>query len=223
MHDLTKLWRREWLQAVRHPAELLNPLVFFALIAVLFPLSTNAQPTTLQAMGAGVIWVAALLANLLSFARIFNRDLSSGCLHHYALSKTPLSWLVSVKVIIHWLLFAAPLMLIAPVVAFAYGLTVGQIKVLFLGLLLGTPSLALLGAMMSALTLGVRNSSVLLALVLFPLYIPILIFGAGSVAAISVQLTVVPQMALMLAIVLLCALCCPPVCARLIRMKLEYS
>lgn len=167
--------------ALRSRHELANPLIFFVLVVSLFPLAVSPTTEALQAMAPGVIWVSALLAVLLSLDRLFKQDYDDGSLDQLMLSPNPLVILVLAKVTAHWLLTGLPLVLIAPLLGLFMSLPVEAVKVLVYSLLLGTPVLSLIGAIGVSLTVAVNRGGVLLSLIILPLYIPILIFGANAV------------------------------------------
>ncbi len=175
--------RRDLRLALRSKAELGVQLLFYAIVVTLFPLGVGADPTLLRALASGILWVAALLASLLSLPRLFAADFADGTLEQIALSPYPLPALISGKILAHWLTSGAPLAVLSPLLALEFGLQGTELGVLALGLLLGTPTLSLLGAVGAALTLGLRAGGALLALLILPLYVPILIFGAGAVEA----------------------------------------
>ncbi len=169
--------------ALRSRAELGVQLLFYVIVASLFPLATTPERNTLASIGPGVLWVAALLASLLSLPRLFAGDHADGTLEQIALSPYPLVALVAGKIIAHWLTTGLPVVLIAPLLGLQYALSGEALAVLVATLLIGTPILSLLGAIGAALTLGLRSSGSLLALLILPLYVPVLIFGAGAVDA----------------------------------------
>lgn len=175
--------RRDLLLCWRRPADALQPALFLALVATLFPFGVGPEPELLRSMGPGVLWVAALLAALLGLERLFARDHADGSLEQMLLAPVPLAALVLAKVGAHWLATGLPLVLLAPLLALQYGLDGPAIGVLWLGLLIGTPVLGLLGAIGEALALGARGGAVLVALIVLPLTIPVLILGAGAVGA----------------------------------------
>ncbi|MBV7483597.1 heme exporter protein CcmB [Bordetella sp. BOR01] len=177
------LFIRELNLLCRRPAELANPLVFFSLVIALFPLAVGPQSQLLQRMAPGVLWVAALLAVLLSLDGLFRSDLEDGSLEQWLLSAHPLPVLVLAKVLAHWLCSGLALVALAPLLALMLGLPAASLAVLMLSLLLGTPVLSLLGAVGAALTVGLRRGGLLLALLILPLYIPVLILGSGAVQA----------------------------------------
>ena len=167
--------------ALRSRHELANPLIFFVLVVTLFPLAVTPTPEALQAMAPGVIWVSALLAVLLSLDRLFKQDYEDGSLDQLMLSPNPLMILVLAKVTAHWLLTGLPLVIVAPLLGMFMSLPTEAVIVLIYSLLLGTPVLSLIGAIGVSLTVAVNRGGVLLSLIILPLYIPILIFGANAV------------------------------------------
>lgn len=168
--------------AWRARAQWLHPFLYYCLIATLFPLALQPETSTLQLLGPAVIWVSALLANLLGLERLFARDAEQGCLDQWALSQTPLALIAFLMVLTHWLVIMLPLLLITPLIAASYHLAAGQVQGLLLSLLLGSPILCFVGAIGQALLARCQQGGMLLALLLIPLYIPVLILGAGSVA-----------------------------------------
>ncbi|MGN2386681.1 MULTISPECIES: heme exporter protein CcmB [Pseudomonas syringae group] len=174
---------REARLLARRPAELANPLVFFALVIALFPLAIGPDTQLLQALSPGLLWVAALLAVLLSLDGLFRGDFEDGSLEQWVLSPHPLTLLVLGKVLAHWVFSGLALVLLSPVLALMLGLPVQCMPVLMLSLLLGTPVLSLLGAVGAALTVGLKRGGVLLALLILPLYIPVLILGSAALQA----------------------------------------
>ncbi len=182
--------------ALRSKAELGVQLLFYIIVVTLFPLGVGPEPSLLRSLGPGVLWVAALLASLLSLPRLFASDFADGSLEQIALSPYPLPALVSGKILAHWLTTGLPLVVISPLLGLQFGLSGEELAVLAGGLLLGTPTLSLLGAIGAALTLGLRSSG-LVALLILPLYVPILIFGAGAVDAVRAGLSASPQLSLL--------------------------
>lgn len=177
------LFRRELLLAWRQGGEIGLSLGFFVLAVVLFPLGVGPEAEILRRIGAGIIWVAALLAAVLSLDRLFAADHADGALDQLALSAMPLEGAVLAKCAAHWVTTGLPLTLVSPLLALFVDLDAAAIPVLMLGLLLGTPVLSLLGAIAAALTLGARRPGVLSSLLVLPLYLPVLIFGTGAVDA----------------------------------------
>jgi len=198
-------FQQELLLVYRHLAEMLNPLFFFSMIICLFPLAITPDPHVLQLLAPGILWIAALLSVLLTLERLFRTDLQDGSLEQLLLSPQPLAPLVLAKLLAHWLMSAVPLILLAPLLGVTLHLAGPAIGVLMLSLLLGTPTLILLGAIGKALTFQLRNSSLLVTLLVLPLYIPLLIFGAGSVILASQGLDATAELA-WLGVLLLLAL-----------------
>lgn len=174
--------------ALRSRSELALIVVFFLLVTSLFPLAVSPDPELLRAMAAGIVWVAALLASLLGLARLFAADHADGTLEQMVLAPAPLAALVAGKVLAHWIATGLPLVLLAPLAGLQFGLGADAIGVLVVALALGTPVLSWLGAIAAALTLGARGGSSLLALLVLPLAVPVLIFGAGSVESYAAGL-----------------------------------
>jgi heme exporter protein B len=174
---------RDLTLAMRRRADVLTTLFFFVIVVSLFPLGVGPEMKTLRLMGPGVVWVAALLASMLSLGRLFSADYVDGSLEQLVLAPQPLAVLVLGKVLAHWLVSGVPLVLMAPLLGVQYGLSAQALGILVLSLLLGTPVLSLIGAVGAALTLGLRGGGVLVSLLVLPLYIPVLIFGAGAVEA----------------------------------------
>lgn len=175
--------RRDVLLAFRRRGDVLSSLFFFVMVCSLFPLGIGPERDQLRSMAPGILWVAALLSAMLSLGRLFALDFADGTLEQLLLSPEPLSVIVAGKVLAHWLVSGLPLVLLAPLLALLFDLPGDAIAVLASSLLLGTPVLSLVGAIAAALTLGLRGGGVLVALLVLPLYTPVLIFGAGAVAS----------------------------------------
>ena len=169
--------------AMRRQADIVSALFFFIIVVSLFPLGIGLEPDLLRKLAPGVLWVAALLATMLSLPRLFADDHRDGTLEQLALAPQPLGLVVLGKVLAHWLVSGLPLALLAPVLGIQFDLDADALWVLTGALLIGTPALSGIGAIGAALTLGVRGGGVLLSLLVLPLYIPVLIFGAGAVDA----------------------------------------
>ena len=180
--------RRDLVLALRSRAEIALIVVFFVLVISLFPLGVSPEPKLLQQIAPGICWVAALLASLLSLPRLFALDHADGTLEQLLLAPAPLPALVAGKVFAHWLTNGLPLVLLAPLAGVQFGMQPDAIAALTAGLALGTPTLSWLGAIGAALTLGTRSGSALLALLVLPLAVPILIFGAGAAESVAVGL-----------------------------------
>lgn len=171
--------------AFRRRSDILNPIWFFIIVVTLFPLGIGSDPALLRRIAPGIIWVAALLAALLSFERLFKDDFIDGSLEQLMISAYPLPWLVSAKVFAHWLLTGLPILLVSPILAIFLSLDIKTYFALFFTLLIGTPILSLLGAIGVALTVGLRKGGILLSLIMLPLSIPILIFSTMAIDAAS--------------------------------------
>ena len=174
--------RRDLLLAFKRPGDVLNPLFFFAIVSTLFPLAIGPATEVLQAIGPGVVWVAALLAALLSLNSLFLSDLEDGSLDQLILSPQPLPLLVLGKTAAHWLVSGLPLVVVSPLIAITYQLPGNSIGVMMATLTLGTVSLSLLGSVGAALTVGLNRGNALLSLLVLPLAMPVLIFGARTVS-----------------------------------------
>jgi heme exporter protein B len=215
------LIRRDLMLAVRHRAEMANPVLFFILVTSLFPLGIGANPALLQAVAPGVIWVAALLAALLSIENVFRSDFEDGSLEQYLLSSHPLSVLVLAKITAHWLVTGLPLLLISPLLGILMGLPIDAIKILFITLLLGTPVLSLIGAVGVALTVGLRKGGMILSLLVLPLYVPVLIFASSAVDSAAAGLPVTAHLSLITALLVLALSLSPFATAAALRVSLS--
>ena len=213
--------RRELNLAIRQQLDSLVVLVFFLLAIVLFPFGVGPEPNILARIAPGIIWVAALLAAMLSLERLFQADYEDGSLELLALSPLPLEMVVLAKVVTHWLTTGLPLILAAPVMAVMLNMNTEGIAMLLLVLLLGTPSLSLIGAIGAALILGARRGGVLLSLLILPLFIPVLIFGVSAIDGTLNELTVKPQLLILSGFFLASLALCPWASAAAIRQSLE--
>jgi heme exporter protein B len=175
--------RRDLLLAMRRRTDVFTTLFFFVITVSLFPLGIGPELDTLRLIAPGVVWVAALLASMLALEKLFAADHADGTLEQMMLSSQPVFLLVMGKVIAHWLVTGLPLVVMSPLLGLQYGLSFDTLAILVLTLLLGTPVLSMIGAIAAALTLDLRGGGVLIALLVLPLYIPVLIFGAGAVEA----------------------------------------
>ena len=212
---------RDLLLAMRRKSEVLTALFFFVVVTSLFPLGIGADAALLRKIAPGVLWVAALLSTLLGLQRMFAADYLDGALEQLILSPQPLVLLVAGKITAHWLVCGLPLVLIAPIIGIQFDLDGGSLYVLMGTLLLGTPVLSLLGSIGAALTLGVRGGSVLLSLLILPLFIPVLIFGAGAVYANSVGLDTSGHFSLLGALLILALAFAPWVSAAAVKIAIE--
>lgn len=207
--------------ALRSRGELAVQLLFYALVVLLFPLALPPGHMLLASIGPGVLWVAALLASLLALPRLFATDLADGTLEQLALSPLPLPALVSGKMAAHWLVTGLPVVVLAPLLALPYGLDAQAVLLLVAGLALGTPILTMVGAGGAALALGARGGGSLVALLVLPLYVPVLIFGAAAVDAAASGLSPAPALSLLGAGLLLAALGAPFAAAAAVRIALD--
>jgi len=212
---------RDLLAALRHRADLLTTLIFFAIVASLFPLGVGSDTALLRVMGPGVVWVAALLASMLALARLFASDYADGTLEQLALAPHSLALLVLAKIAAHWLATGLPLVVIAPLLGLQFDLSADAQLVLLASLLLGTPTLSLIGAVGAALTLGVRGGGALLSLLVLPLYVPVLIFGAGAVEATAAGLGAAAHLSLLGALLLVALVFAPWATAVSVRIAVE--
>jgi heme exporter protein B len=206
---------------LRHPGETLLVIAFFILVASLFPLGVGAEPQLLQRIGTGVIWVCALLAAFLSLPSLFAGDYADGTLEQMVLSPHPVSAWACGKVAAHWVASGLPLTVLSPLLGLQYGLAPDTLGVLALALLVGTPVLSLLGAACAALTLGARGGGMLLALIALPLFVPILVFGAGAAEAQAAGLDPTPHLSILAAGLLVALVGVPAAVALAIRIALE--
>jgi heme exporter protein B len=212
---------RDLLLAMRRPADVLTALAFFVIVVSLFPLGVGPEPQLLRTIAPGVIWVSALLASMLSLPRMFAADHADGTLEQMLLSAAPLGGIVVAKVIAHWLVSGLPLVLMSPVLALQYDVEAHSLAALPLTLLLGTPTLGFIGAIGAALTLGLRSSGVLLSLLVLPLYVPVLILGAGAVDMVAAGMSAQGHYLLIAALLVLSAAFAPWAAAAALRISAE--
>jgi heme exporter protein B len=213
--------RRDLLVAMRSKADAANTLLFFVIVASLFPLGVGPEPALLRGIAPGVVWVAALLASMLALTRLFAADYADGTLEQLALAPQPLAALVAARILAHWLVTGLPLALIAPLLGLQFDLPGAALLTLVISLLIGTPVLSLLGAVGAALTLGLRASGVLVSLIVLPLTVPVLVFGAGAVEAAASGLGAEAHLSLLAAFLLITAALAPWAAAAAIRIALE--
>ncbi|GAB4124579.1 MAG: heme exporter protein CcmB [Sideroxydans sp.] len=213
--------RRDLLLAMRRRSDVLTALVFFVMVVSLFPLGVGPEPGMLHKMAAGVLWVAALLASMLSLPRMFAADHLDGTLEQLMLVPQSLTLMVLGKIVAHWMLSGLPLVLIAPVLGLQFDMSAQALWVLMLALLLGTPVLSMIGAVGAALTLGLRGGGVLVSLLVLPLTIPVLIFGAGAVEAVNSGMDALPNLSLLGAFLLFALVFSPFVAAQALRISME--
>jgi len=217
----TALLKRDLLLAIRRNSDWLNPLVFFVIVVTLFPLGVGPDNDLLREIAPGVLWVAALLATLLSLDGLFRGDYDDGSLEQLMLAPQPLSVLVLAKVAAHWLVSGLPLLVLSPLLALVLQLEMRAVPALLASLLLGTLTLSLIGAIGAALTVGLRRGGVLLALLVLPLFIPVLIFGSGAVIAAAGGFPITAQLSLLGALFMFALVFAPLAIAAALRISVE--
>ncbi len=221
LSGLFTVLQRDLRVALRRRSDTLATLIFFVMVVSLFPLGVGPEPQLLRTMAPGVLWVAAMLASMLSLPRLFADDHSDGTLEQMLLSTHSLGLLVMGKTLAHWMVSGLPLVVLSPVLALQFDLSATATGVLALSLLLGTPLLSLVGSIGAALTVGLRGSSVLLSLLVLPLTIPVLIFGAGAVEAHNAGLGVAGHFSLLGALLIVGVMSAPWVAAAALRISME--
>jgi heme exporter protein B len=221
MNAVLAIIRRDLLLAMRRKSEVLTALFFFIIVVSLFPLGIGPETALLRKIAPGILWVAALLATMLGLARLFAPDHTDGTLEQMVLAPAPLGLLVTGKIIAHWITTGLPLVLLAPVLGIQFDLDTGALGILVVALLLGTPLLSLIGAIGAALTLGVRGGGVLLSVLVLPLYVPALIFGAGAVEAHISGLGAGGHLSLLAALLALAVFFAPWATTAALRIALE--
>lgn len=214
------LFRRDLRLAYRRKSDLVQPLLFFVIVVTLFPLGVSPESETLRAIAPGVIWIAALLATLLGLESLFRADFDDGTLEQLLLSPHPLALLVLAKIAAHWFLVGLPLVVFAPLLAVLMHMPPTGLLTLVQTLLLGAPVLSLIGSVGSGLTVGLRRGGVLIALLVLPLYIPVLIFGATAVDAAGAGLDVSGHISLLAALLVLSLTLTPLATAAALRVSL---
>jgi heme exporter protein B len=215
------LLRRDLTLAFRQRAEMINPLLFFVLVTAMFPLGIGADPELLRSIGPGIIWVAALLAAMLSLDSVFRSDFQDGSLEHFLLSAHPLSILVLAKTIAHWLITGLPLLIVSPLLGVLLDLSADAVWTLLITLALGTPVLSMVGAIGVALTVGLRRGGMILSLLVLPLYVPVLIFAANAVETASAGLPITAHLSLLTALLALACSLSPVATAAALRISLS--
>jgi heme exporter protein B len=212
---------RDLLLAARRNSDVLTVVLFFVIVVSLFPLGIGPEPKLLRTVAPGVLWVAALLASILALGRVFAADHADGTLEQMMLGATPLGLVVAAKVLAHWLVTGLPLVLISPVLALQFDLPRELFGVLVLSLALGTPVLSFIGAIGAALTLGLRGAGALLSLLVLPLYVPVLIVGAGATEAAASGLGGQAQLLILGAMLIVAAAFAPLAAAAALRISVE--
>jgi heme exporter protein B len=213
--------KRDLLLAFRRRSDVATTLFFFLIVSSLFPLGIGPEAAVLSSIAPGVLWVAALLAGMISLTRLFAADFADGSLEQMLIAPQPLALLVLAKILAHWIVCGLPVVLLAPLIGLQYALPNESLLVLVWSLLLGTPALSLIGAIGAALTLGVRGSGLLVALLVLPLYIPVLIFGAGAVAASQHGMSAQAHLSLLAACSILALVLAPLATAAALRISVE--
>jgi heme exporter protein B len=221
LQGMQHVFVRDLRVVLRRRADALAALIFFVIVVSLFPLGVGPEPQLLRTMAPGVVWVAALLASMLSLGRLFADDHHDGTLEQLLLAATPLPLLVLAKMAAHWLSSGLLLALISPLLALQFDLSPRATGVLVASLLLGTPLLSLIGGIGAALTVGVRGAAVLLSLLVLPLVVPVLIFGAGAVVASEAGLTTSAYFSLLGAMLALALFLAPLATAAALRIAME--
>jgi heme exporter protein B len=211
--DLMLAWRRR--------SDILSTVFFFVIVVSLFPLGIGPETQLLRSIAPGVVWVAALLASMLSLGRLFANDYQDGTLEQLLLTPQPLFLVVLGKVLAHWIIAEIPLVLIAPLVGAQFDLGRDTLLILFVSLLVGTPILSLIGSVGAALTLGLRGGGVLISILILPLYIPALIFGAGAVEANIIGTSAAPHLYLLGAFAIVSLIFSPWAASAALRISLE--
>ena len=211
--DLTLAWRRR--------ADILSTVFFFIIVVSLFPLGIGPETQLLRSIAPGVIWVAALLASMLSLNRLFANDLQDGTLEQLLLTPQPLFMVVLGKVLAHWIVSEIPLVVIAPLVGLQFAIPSETLLILLVSLLVGTPVLSMIGSVGAALTLGLRGGGVLISILVLPLYIPALIFGAGAVEASIIGASPAPHLYLLGAFAIVSLIFSPWATSAALRISIE--
>jgi heme exporter protein B len=215
------LLRRDLTLAVRNRAEFANPILFFVLVITLFPLAIGPVPELLARIAPGIIWVAALLAAMLSLDSIFRSDFDDGSLEQLLMSAHPMPVLVLAKVCAHWLVTGVPLLLISPVLAEMLGMPQAAQGTLFLTILIGTPILSLVGSIGVALTVGLPKGGIILSLLVLPLYVPVLIFASSAIEAAAGGLDVSAQLNMLMAFLFVSISLSPLATAAALKMSMS--
>lgn len=218
---IVSCFKRELLVAFRHKGELANPLLFFMMVVVFLPLGISPEKTVLAQLAPGMIWVIALLATLLSLDGLFKSDFEDGSLEQMLLSPQPLPWLVLTKIAAHWLMTGVPLTLMTPLLGVMLFLPAEGYLPMMLSLFIGTGSLSLIGSIGAALTVGLRKGGLILSLVVMPLYVPVLIFGASAVNEAVDGFAIGGQIAILTAMLLVALVLAPFAVAGALRISVN--
>jgi len=218
---LYRILARDIKVALRRQSDVMAVFFFFIIAASLFPLGSGADPKLLSAMAPSVLWVTALLSCMLSLSRMFASDYADGTLEQMMLSNQPAVLIVLMKILAHWMLSGLPLVLVAPLIGLQFNLGSAELQILAVSLLMGTLALSLIGSIGAALTLGIRGSGVLIAILVLPLYIPVLVFGAGAVNAVSIGMSPNGALSLLGAVMAMTLVFAPLASAAALRIALE--
>ncbi len=218
---LFRILARDTQVALRRQSDVAAVFFFFIIAASLFPLGSGADPKLLKAMAPSVLWVTALLSCMLSLSRMYASDYADGTLEQMLLSNQPTVLMVLMKILAHWLLSGLPLVLVAPLIGVQFNLSGAELQTLALSLLMGTLALSLIGSIGAALTLGIRGTGVLIAILVLPLYIPVLVFGAGAVNAVSIGMSANGALSLLGAVLAMALVFAPLASAAALRIALE--
>ena len=218
---MLSLFRRELKLALRHRDDMLTPLCFFLIVCTLFPLGIGPEPGLLQHTAAGIVWIAALLASLLAMGRLFRDDFIDGSLDLLRLLPLPFPSVVLVKVLVHWIVTGVPLLMLSPLIAVLFGMSLTGWKALALTLLLGTPTLSFIGAIGVGLTVGLTRSSLLVSLLVLPMMVPLLIFTTATVESAQQHLPIGSQLATLGAFLSASATLSPFATAAALKLNLE--
>ncbi|HIK77467.1 MAG: heme exporter protein CcmB [PS1 clade bacterium] len=221
MNIYTQTLKRDLRIAIRNPSSVMNPLLFFVISVSLFPLAISPESSTLSQIAAGIIWVASMLSVLLSLNTIFHNDFENGVLEQMAISHHSLPLLILSKIISHWILTGIPIILLSPLLGVFLFLDSKATLVLMTTLLLATPSLSLIGSIGASLIVSIKNTGMLLSLLILPLYIPILIFASSAVSQSQFGLDITGQLYFLAAILVISFMTAPYVSAAAIKISLE--
>ncbi|SMN00015.1 ABC transporter involved in cytochrome c biogenesis, CcmB subunit [uncultured Candidatus Thioglobus sp.] len=221
MNIYLQTFKRDLKIAIRNPSSVLNPLLFFIISISLFPLAISPESSVLSQIAAGIIWVASMLAVLLSLNTLFHNDFDNGVLEQMLIAKRSLPLLILSKIAVHWLLTGMPIILLSPLLGLFLFIDSDSIKVLMLTLLLATPSLSLIGAIGASLIVGIKNSGMLLSLLILPLYIPLLIFASSAVSQAQFGQAFDAQLYFLATILITSLMTAPFVSALALRVSLE--
>ncbi len=218
---LYRILARDIKVALRRQSDVVAVFFFFIIAASLFPLGLGADPKLLKAMAPSVLWVTALLSCMLSLSRMYASDHADGTLEQMMLSNQPTVLIALMKILAHWVLSGLPLVFVAPLIGVQFNLSVAELQVLALSLLMGTLALSLIGSIGAALTLGIRGTGVLIAILVLPLYIPVLVFGAGAVNAVSIGMSPNGALSLLGAVLAMASVFAPLASAAALKIALE--